>query len=212
MTTATQAQPPAPIAPGPPLPRMTYEEFLEWTSEDTLAEWVDGEVVLMSPASDRHQDLVRFLTSTLGIYVEHRHLGVVRPAPYQMKLERGREPDVIFVAQEHAERLTPTHLAGPADVAVEVMSTDQRDRARDRGEKYFEYEAGGVREYWLIDPERREAEFYRLDERGIYRLVPPSEDGVFRSEVVDGLWLRVDWLWQDSLPPVLGIIRQWGII
>ena len=42
----------------PPQPRkMTYEEFLAWAGEDTLAEWVDGEVVMYSPASERHQHL-----------------------------------------------------------------------------------------------------------------------------------------------------------
>jgi len=72
----------------PPTPTgLTYEEFLAWTDEDTLAEWVDGEVVMTSPASDRHQDLVRFLTSVMSMYVETRNLGIVRPAPFQMRLE-----------------------------------------------------------------------------------------------------------------------------
>ena len=40
-------------APEPPAKpkKMTYEEFLAWADEDTLAEWVDGEVVMTSPAS-----------------------------------------------------------------------------------------------------------------------------------------------------------------
>lgn len=57
------------LSPANP-PRMSYEEFLAWADEDTYAEWVDGEVIMMSPESDRHQDLARFLTSVLGIYVE----------------------------------------------------------------------------------------------------------------------------------------------
>ena len=31
--------------------RMTFEEFLAWADEDTHAEWVDGRVVMPSPAS-----------------------------------------------------------------------------------------------------------------------------------------------------------------
>ncbi len=65
--------------PEPPAkPKMTYEEFLAWADEDTLAEWVDGEVVMASPASDRHQDLVGFLESTLRPYVESHGAGIVR--------------------------------------------------------------------------------------------------------------------------------------
>ena len=42
---------------------MSYEAFLEGADEDTAAEWVDGKVILMSPPSDRHQDLADFLTA-----------------------------------------------------------------------------------------------------------------------------------------------------
>ena len=198
--------------PETPLPRMTYEEFLEWAGEDTYAEWVDGEVILMSPAAKVHQDIAGFLAAILRVLVEHHHLGIVLSAPFQMKMERGREPDLLFLANEHVERLTPTFLAGPADGAVEVMSTEPLGRARDRGDKFFEYEKGGVREYWLIDPVRREAEFYRLDDRGIYRLVPPDHEGVYRSAVVEGFWIRVEWLWQEPIPPVLDVVRQWGLV
>ena len=37
--------------------KLSYEEFLDWCDEDTLAEWVDGEITMYSPASNRHQDL-----------------------------------------------------------------------------------------------------------------------------------------------------------
>lgn len=39
----------------PPKERMSYEEFLEWCDEDIWAEWVDGEVIVLSPANDRHR-------------------------------------------------------------------------------------------------------------------------------------------------------------
>ena len=34
--------------------KISYEEFLDWCDEDTLAEWVDGEIIMTSPASERH--------------------------------------------------------------------------------------------------------------------------------------------------------------
>ena len=64
-------------APGQPLSKMTYEEFLDWADEDTLAEWVDGEVVMYSPASKQHQLIVGFLEKVLGTFVEQHNLGVV---------------------------------------------------------------------------------------------------------------------------------------
>jgi Uma2 family endonuclease len=102
------------------------------------------------------------------------------------------------------------YLQGPADLAVEIISPDSR--ARDRGEKFYEYEQGGVREYWLIDPVRKQAEFYALGKNGIYRLMNVGEDGIFRSQVLKGLWLQVSWLWQTPLPPLMSVLKSWKLI
>ncbi|MCG2767570.1 MAG: Uma2 family endonuclease [Anaerolineae bacterium] len=190
--------------------KMTYEEFLAWADEDTLAEWVDGEVVMYSPASRQHQSIAGFLASVMRTFVEQSDLGVVLSAPFQMKLEHGREPDLLFVAREHLKRLKQTYLDGPADLAVEIVSPESV--GRDRGEKFYEYERGGVPEYWLIDPQTRRAEFYQLTAAGQYRLVPSDVEGVYRSVVLPNFWLRVEWLWQEPLPLVLDVVRELGLI
>ena len=185
--------------------RMTYEEFLEWADEDTLAEWVNGEVVMYSPASSKHQDLLDFLVSVLRPFVEQRELGRVLSAPFQMKLEHGREPDLIFVAQGHLDRLHETYLEGPADLVVEIISPESV--GRDRGEKFYEYAQWGVSEYWLIDPQTRWAEFYHLRE-GHYRLAMQGKEGEYRALVLPGFWLRVEWLWQEPLLHSLQVLGE----
>jgi Uma2 family endonuclease len=193
--------------------KMTYEEFLTWADEDTWAEWVNGEVIILGPASKRHQDLVTFLSASLRFFVDAPQSGLVLTAPFQMKIGPdlpGREPDIIFIAREHLDRLRDTYLEGPADLVVEIISRDSR--ARDRGDKFYEYEQGGVREYWLLDYLRRQAEFYQLGADGIYRLVPVSADGIYQSAVLEGLWLNVEWLWQVPLPPLMSVLREWRLI
>jgi Uma2 family endonuclease len=74
------------------------------------------------------------------------------------------------------------------------------------------YEQGGVREYWLIDPERRQAEFYQRDAEGIFRPVLPDADGMYRSAVLTDLHLRVEWLWQRPLLTPLSVLREWGLV
>jgi Uma2 family endonuclease len=178
---------------------MTYAEFLAWTDEDTLAEWADGRLIMASPASAQHQYLALFIAGVLSTYVALHDLGTVLTAPFQMKLARsGREPDVLFVAKEHLARLQATLLQGAADLVVEIVSDESV--ARDRGTKFEEYREAGIPEYWLIDPRVEQAEFYQLDERGRYQLIPAGVDGVYRSRSVPGLWMRVDWLWQQPLP------------
>ncbi|SNB67821.1 Uma2 family endonuclease [Thermoflexus hugenholtzii] len=141
--------------------------------------------------------------------MERHRLGVVLPALFQMKLPRsGREPDLLFVAPEHLYRLHPTHLEGPADLVVEIVFPGSDPR--DRGEKFYEYQEAGIPEYWLLDPQSQWAEFYQRDERGRFQHAPPDPQGIYRSRVIPGFWLRVDWLWQDPLPSVDMILLEIG--
>ncbi|MFA0749943.1 MAG: hypothetical protein SLRJCFUN_000346, partial [Candidatus Fervidibacter sp.] len=79
----------------PPKERMSLDEFLAWLDEDVWAEWEDGEVVVLSPASYWHQRIVRFLVMLIGFFVEEHDLGIVLTAPFAMHLpksQRVREP------------------------------------------------------------------------------------------------------------------------
>ncbi len=183
------------------LPRMTFEEFLQFGGENRWAEWIDGEVIIMYSASTRHQEIVLFLAQVLGIYVRSKNSGDVFIAPFAMKLKaekRGREPDLLFVSREKKHLIEPTFLNGAADLVVEVISPESI--GRDRGDKFVEYESAGVREYWLIDYERNRAEFYELATDGLYRLA--QTDGTFHSKVLEGFFVREDWFWQENLPTI----------
>lgn len=200
------AQPARPLPQG----KISYEQFLEWLDEDTWAEWVDGEVELMSPVSMEHADTFVFLLTVLKLYVSARRLGVVYTEPFQMKTGTnlpGRSPDILFVSKENRHRFKPTYLDGPADLVVEIISPESEQR--DRVQKFSEYEQGGVREYWLIDPEKRLAEFYVLEE-GKYVLRMKGERGVYRSTVLEGFWLRIEWLWE--MPAEVQILKEWGLV
>ncbi len=189
--------------------QMTYEEFLNWADEDTLAEWVSGDVIMTSPASSRHQDISDFLTSILRSFVEEQKMGKIRSAPFQMKVgDSGREPDLMFIAQANIKRLKETYLDGPADLVVEIISPESL--GRDRGDKFYEYEAAGIPEYWLVDPLREQVEFYRLDSQGHYQLIRPDDEGVYTSEVLTGLHLPVAWLWKP--PAVIAALKALELI
>lgn len=194
-----------------PLPRMTYEEFLEW-GDGIRAEWVDGEVIVPSPASVSHQQILGFLAASLRLFAEQNKLGQVLTT-FQMRLRMrpsGREPDAIFIARDRLDKLQNAYLDGPADMAIEIISPGSH--ARDGGAKYYEYEQAGVREYWLIDPARKQAEFYRLGSNRIYSAVTLGDDGIFHSRMIEGLWLKVDWLWQDPLPTLMSVLKEWGLV
>lgn len=191
---------------------MTFEEFMT-SYEGSWAEWVDGKVIEMTPPGIPHQDFSLFLSTLLGLFVHLRGLGKVLAAPALMRIpdmDRGREPDLLFVSSEHLDRFTLTHLNGPADLVVEIISPESL--GRDRGEKFVEYEAAGIPEYWLIDPDRKRAEFYRLDARGHYHDAGVDADGRYHSQVLAGLWVKPAWFWQDPLPGALECLQEIGVL
>ena len=205
----------APLIVTRPLPpgKISYEEFLEWLDDETHAEWVDGEVVLMSPVSDVHQDVAGLLLGLIRFFVEVNGLGKVSYEPFVMKTAPhlpARAPDILFVANANLGRLKRRSLEGPADLVMEVVSPDHPER--DWVDKRGEYEQGGVREYWIIDPPERRAGFFYLDENGRYQPIPIDANGVVHSIVLPGVWLKVEWLWQEPLPLMRSVLIEWGLI
>lgn len=190
--------------------KITFEEFLGWDGEDQHVEWVDGEVAEMSPVSKEHMLLCGWLHGLLEFVVQAKGLGVVAQDPFIMKTGPdlpGRAPDIMFIAAAHLDRLKATYLDGPADLVIEVASMGTR--GVDHGDKFYEYEQGGVAEYWLLDPERRRPEFFRLDAEGVYVAVPVGPDGIYQSSALPGFRLRVEWLW--SRPSYSEIFPELGI-
>lgn len=189
---------------------ISYEDFLAAVPHGTRAEWVDGEIVYMTPQTDRHLLISGFLYRASSGYVERKELGgLVAQAGFQVKLGRsGREPDVFYLAPEHMDRFHRTFVDGPVDLAVEVVSPESR--VRDRRDKFGEYAQAGVREYWLIDPDAETVEVFRLA-AGRYEAVPLGAPPRMTSEVIPGLWVDPEWLWAQR-PDQWAAYREWGLI
>jgi Uma2 family endonuclease len=193
--------------------RMTFEEYLAFDYEHGLAEWVNGEVICYMSTTKWHQRVADFLLFVLTGFVRVRKLGSVISAPYGMRAKEGgsgREPDVMFIATAHLDRMGRTHLEGPADLVVEVVSDDSV--TQDRDDKFSEYQDAGVREYWIIDPRpnRRRADFYVLSDKGRYQPVPIPDDNRYRSTLLAGFWLDLDWLWQDDPDELAALVAIIG--
>ncbi len=166
----------------------------------------------MSPASAKHQRLSSLLFQTLSLYVETHKLGEVFYAPFVMKIESaksGREPDLLFVSHERAHLVEKTYLNGPADLVVEIVSPESVER--DSKEKFAEYEQAGIKEYWLIDPDRKSAEFYELGADELYRAAVIEPEGIYRSKVIEGFFVRTAWLWQTPAS-TLDALRELKLI
>lgn len=189
---------------------ISFDDFLS-AYDGVHAEWVDGEVLLMSPGNERQSKLTGFLHAILQSWAESHDLGEVYVPPFTVRTGEGtgREPDVFFVRREHLDRVRKTHVAGAPDLVIEISGRESR--GRDRGEKFFEYEAAGIPEYWLIDAEREKVEAYRMDADGRYALIPLGDPPVLRSEVLAGVSIPVAWLWERPLPRLNRVLGEWGL-
>lgn len=179
---------------------MTFDEFIAWEYNRGLVEWVDGTSYVYMSASSRHQRTLAILQFLLYGWADATGAGEVLSAPYAMRASAGgpgREPDLMFIAAQNRGRIQSGFLAGAPDLAVEIVSTDSV--ARDRETKRDEYAAAGVREYWIVESRGpfRWAEFLVLREGAFVEAA--AVDGVYRSEVAEGFWLRTEWLWDEEL-------------
>ena len=192
--------------------RMTEEEFVAWCDEDTKAEWVGGEVIMHAPANVRHVDLAGFLNFILRGFVTSRNFGAVYGPELQVRLgslRRRRVPDLLFVSTERLHIITATEVEGAPDLVIEIVSPDSP--ARDWRDKYLEYEAASVREYWVIDPMAERVEAYALGADARYTRLE-EQDGAIHSTVLAGLSLKPAWLWQMPLPNPLEVLRELGVL
>lgn len=186
-------------------PGVREDEFYALAGEDSGWEYLDGRLV-MSPASDRHEDLFRFLLTLVSSYLDERGGAVVRGSRYPMRLDErwSPEPDLLVVRDDRRHLLTPQRLEGPADWVVEIAS--EGDPAFDAREKLPRYREAGIPEIWLVDPferkvlvERKQGPAYRRAEH---------TQGRLESTVVPGFWIDAGWLWSDDLPSTLACLRQ----
>lgn len=201
----TDLGPPTGFKPMPDR-KLSEEEFVAWCDEDKKAEWVDGRVVMMSPANTAHVRITTFLLSLIKIFVEDRDLGEVFGPELTTRLSPRirRVPDLMFVAKERLPNVGPTHLEGPPDLALEIVSPDSVER--DWRAKYADYQAAGVREYWVIDPAHQRVEAYRLVD-GEYQSIA-HDQGRVASSVLGGFYLREEWLWRAELPKVRETLQE----
>ncbi len=188
--------------------RMTEDEFVAWCGEETRAEWVDGAVVLMNATEPGHGLLLSFINHLVRGFVDEHDLGAILGESVAVRLpelRRRREPDLFFVGTAKLGRIEPQHFEGPPDLVVEVVSPDSQ--TRDRRDKFGEYAAAGVPEYWLADRPMRTFEAYTLGVDGKYaRLL--EVDGTVHSAVLPGLFFRPEWVWQLRFPKVAPLLQE----
>lgn len=187
--------------------RLTFDDFCFFVHKYQKADLIKGVMYAQSPPLDLHEALFAFLFPLLVEYVRHKKLGVLLGSKSAARLGEydGPMPDIMFISEERRHIVKPAYVDGAPDLIVEIISPSTAHI--DRVKKKNQYAEFGVREYWMIDPNRQIAEFLRNHD-GKWEPITLSAEGVFRSQAVPEFWMRVDWLWAEELPDPLETVMH----
>ncbi len=174
-------------------------EFYEQINEKDKVEFINGEIVYHSQVVKEHNTATGWLYKLLDTFVSIHQLGFVGIEKILIQLTRNDyEPDLCFFKTEKAKDFKKGQMFFPVpDLVVEVLSQGKKSLERDRKIKFDDYEAHGVLEYWIIDPETETIEQYVL-EKDQYELLLKSREGSIHSQAVAGFVIPIRAVFEEA--------------
>ena len=165
-------------------------KFYNDITEQEKVEFINGEIIVHSPVTKRHNIASGLLYRLLSIYSGKSNLGFVGIEKIMITLTRNDyEPDICFFRKDKSISFTEDQTLFPApDLVIEILSDSTEKRGR--GIKFKDYQAHKIEEYWIIDPENQTLEQYHL-KGDIYDLILKSSQGFVTSFVVDGFQIPI---------------------
>ncbi len=166
--------------------RYTYEDYQQ-LPEGAPYELIHGHLVMSPSPSPRHQIIQSNLFFALSRFVRANQKGRVFSAPLDVQFSDTDvlKPDLLYVNHDRLDCIGEQSIEGAPDLVAEILSPATAHR--DLTEKKRLYEAHGVREYWVVDPETEAVEVFRNSENEFEQAFRVVESGVVGSTVLDGL-------------------------
>jgi Uma2 family endonuclease len=148
--------------------KMTARQFLELGEDPpgVRLELVNGEVAVSPSPIPDHSHVVLALATILKNHIDKRKLGhLFADVDTIFGKFDVRRPDLLYFTARRRKLIGKKAMEGAPDLCVEVLSPGSVEI--DREDKFKQYAAGGVAFYWIIDPQDRTVQAYRLA-RGRY--------------------------------------------
>ncbi|MCM1123278.1 MAG: Uma2 family endonuclease [Eubacterium sp.] len=150
--------------------------------EGCRAELIDGQIYYMAPPNRRHQTIARELFSSINSYIKSKGDSCESFfAPFAVFLNGDSknyvEPDISVVCD--SDKLTDKGCSGAPDWVIEIVSSGSR--RMDYFTKLFKYRTAGVREYWIVDPEKNRILVYDFasENTGDYTFFDSVKVGIY---------------------------------
>lgn len=153
------------------------------------AELIDGQIYMMGTPSRIHQKLVGQLSRIIGNYIESNQGSCeIYPAPFAVFIKKDDknyvEPDISVICDKN--KLSDRGCEGAPDFIIEIVSPSSR--RMDYYKKCALYAESGVREYWIVDPEKQRTMIYRYEDDAAPMIVPFEQDlavGIYNNFMIN---------------------------
>ncbi len=159
-------------------------------SETKHYELLDGEINMVPSPSYEHQFVSINLESALWNFVRENALGTVLNAPFDVHLGKDVvQPDIIYISKKRRNIIKADEIHGAPDIVVEILSpsTAQRDRVY----KKKLYAKSGVKEYWIVDTDKKVIEVFTLKKTGYDKAFKYKRNQVLTSVLLPKLEINV---------------------
>ena len=128
------------------------------------AELIDGKIYYMAPPSWNHQKISRKLHQAISNYIDSKKGKCeALAAPFAVFLNEDDinyvEPDISVICD--LSKLDEKGCHGAPDWVIEIVSPSSKPR--DYMTKLFKYRTAGVREYWIVDPDKQMTMVYGFE-------------------------------------------------
>ena len=153
--------------------------------EGERAELIDGQIYYMAPPSRKHQ---RISTSIIDRYIEdHQGQCQVYAAPFAVYLDESTntyvEPDISVICDPN--KLNDKGCNGAPDWIIEIVSP--ASKRMDYYTKLFKYRTAGVKEYWIVDPDKSRIIVYNFEQSTMdeYSFTDSVKAGIYNDLLID---------------------------
>lgn len=174
-------------------PLLTVADLDATPDDGNRYELIEGELLVSRAPSIPHQRIVQNLQLGIVQYLTHNPLGILVPGPGVIFSDLNAViPDLVFVRKERWAEIAPgDKFTGAPDLVIEVISPGTENRQRDLVLKRQLYGRYGVREYWVVDPENRAVEVYRLQDQSLEQAATLTGQDEITSPLFPGFRLKV---------------------
>lgn len=171
--------------------KFTYKDYKSLPESETKRyELLEGELVMIPSPNTYHQRISGNLGFLLRDFVKKNKLGEIFDAPLDVHLgEDVVQPDILFVSQERSEIITEEEIHGAPDLVIEIFSPTTIER--DRTYKETLYARHSVREYWMVDPEKKTVEVMTLGKAGFESFGTYGRKDTLRSPIFPALNIKL---------------------